>query len=854
MKKLLEFIKKNTYLLLSIICPLITICIIFKLNKISPFGNNSLLKVDFYHQYGPMLVELCNRIKFGKNLIYSFNVGLGIPFFRNYFNYLSSPINLIMLLFKQRHLLTSYSFIIGIKSIITCITCSYFLKRKFNLNNIYIIGISLLYAFSAYFTAYYWNIMWIDGLYVLPIITLGIENIINKNNGLLYTLSLTYMLYTNYFIGYMICIYSCIYFISYLIIKTDKINIINILKKCLKFGICSLISGLLLAWELIPMFEALKTTNATMGTIPTSQYYSFTILNFFKNHLTGINSTVFASDISNAPNVSCGILCFNLLILFIINNKINIKRKIVYLLLLILFLVSFYIAPIDYIWHAFHVPNDLPYRYSFIYSFILIIIGTYTLKNIKDISFIRVLISFIITLLFITYVYLSKYNNIDNNMISINYLLIITYFLIYSLYHFFPKIKNTASLLFIGVCILECIVSINHNWNISQDINNFYSDYTDTKNIINFINSNDKNSFFRIEKTDNLTLNDPAWYDYYGQETFSSMAYNGLSKLNYDLGMPGNEINSYYYKQNTPIYDMMFNIKYLIGKNKDNKRYKLYKTENGIEVYKFNYNVGLMFKVDDNINNWNNNYINPLEYQNDFVSYSTNIDNLFHRLTLNNKKTIINSKNETIVKYDYINELENIYAYSNNSNINYIIINNKLYYKDDTDINDISIKLNISLKGYYSYNEPYIINDYSEKEYIEVYVSYKNYLSEEIDIYTMDNNKFINVYDYFKTNEVELTNFKENNIKGKIKLKDNSVIYTSIPYDKGWIVYSNNKKINTYKINDSLLGFTLPKGNNNIELKYIPNNLDIGISISITTLIFSIMYLCLKRKITNHQD
>ena len=852
MKKLLDYMKKESYYLLTIISAVIVITIIYILNKVSPFGENSLLKVDFYHQYGPMLIELYYRILKGNSLIYSFNVGLGIPLFRNFFNYLSSPINIIILFFNHKHLLTSFSFIIGIKAILSCITCSYYIKKKFNTSNLYMIGISILYAFSAYFTAYYWNIMWIDGMYVLPLITLGIENIINKDNGLLYTISLIYMLFTNYFIGYMICIYSCIYFVSYLIIKTDKINVKNILKKCIKFGICSLISGLILAFELIPMYEALTTTNATMGSVPTNQYYSFTIINFFKNHLTGINSTVFASDISNAPNVSCGILSITLFFLFIINNKISIKRKIILSFLLILFITSFYVAPLDYVWHAFHVPNDLPYRYSFMYSFILITISAYALNKIKETSIIRIIIAYILSILFIVYVHITKYNNIDNNMLICNYLIITTYFLIYLLYRFYPKIKTFISVLFITVCILEAVITVNHNWNISQSIDTFYSDYNDINTALQTIKKHDDSLFYRVEKNENQTLNDPAWYDYYGQETFSSMAYNGLSKLNYDLGMPGNEINSYYYKQNTPIYDTMFNIKYMIGKNKDDKRYSLFTNENGTLVYKYKYTTGLMYGVNDNIQDWNNNYINPVEYQNDFILNATNIENLFHRLTLKKKETIINTKKETIVKYTYNNELDNIYAYSNNSSINYIIINNNLYYKENVSISDISLKLNIEIKEYHSYDEPYIINDYKENNDIEVYVSYKNYLSEEIDIYTIDNDKFISVYDTLKSNEIKLTSFKENYIKGKIEVDKNMFIYTGIPYDKGWDVYVNNKKVNTYIVNDALLGFNINKGKNIIKLKYTPNDLDIGICISLTTLIISITYLTIKRKRTNN--
>ena len=854
MKKIFNFIKKYNYIIFTVLISMSIISIIYYLQKVSPFGRNSLLTVDFFHQYGPMLAELYDRLHKSSNIIYSFNTGLGLPIFRNFFNYLSSPINIIMFLFKRKNLLTSYSIIIAFKTMLSSITCMIYLTKKFNTKKKELITISILYAFSAYFTAYYWNIMWLDGLYIIPLITLGIENIINNKSGILYTISLTYILFTNYFIAYMLCIYSCIYFISYLIIKTDKFDIKKIFNTCLKFTICSLISGLLNAAELIPMFEALKSTNATMGSVPTSQYYSFTILEFIKNHLTGVTSTVFASDISNAPNVSCGILSIALLILFYLNNKITLKRKIVYTSILIFLLMSFYIAPLDYVWHAFHVPNDLPYRYSFIYSFILIIICGYSLKNIKDISFKKILLSYGICMIFITYVLITKFDNIESNMLTINYLLISTYFLIYCLYIYYPKYKNIAIYGFIFVCALECIVSVNHNWDILQYIDEFYSDYNDIHSSINILKKKDDELFYRTEKNKILTYNDGAWYNYYGLSTFSSMAYNNVAKLNNDLGQPGNQINSYYYKQNTPIYDMMFDIKYTIGDNLDNKRYNLILNENGTKTYKFKYTTGLMYGINSNIKMWDNNYINPIEYQNDFIENTTNIENVFHRLTLKKKEIVSNTKDEVIVKYIYQNEADNIYAYTNNSLVNYIVINNKLYYKNDTDYNKYSMLTNKRIEKYNDYNEEYIINDFIDSDDVEVYVSFKKYLYEEIDIYTIDNDKFIKVYDKLKNNEVKLTSFKENIIKGKINLENSSSIYTSIAYDKGWKVYSNGKQLETYKINNSLLGFDLNAGNNVIELKYYPNNLDIGIAISITTLIGTITYLLINKKKSNHQD
>jgi len=793
-----------------------------------------------------MLAELYDRIYQGENLIYSFNIGLGIPFFRNFFNYLSSPINLIILLFKRENLLTSYSILIGLKASLSACTMTYYLKTKLKTNKFLYIGLGILYAFSAYFKAYYWNIMWIDGMIYLPLIALGIENIINKKSGILYTISLAIMLYTNYFIGYMICIFSIIYFFAYIIIKKTKFK--EILKKTLKFSICSLTAGMLMAWALIPMFEALLSTNATSGTMPTSQYYAFSIIEFIQNHISGVTSTVLASGITNSPNVSCGILSVALYILFLTNKNVKKRTKIVLSSTLIFLLTSFYIAPLDYIWHAFHVPNDLPYRYSFLYSFILIITCGYTIKNINKISYKQVFFTFLICMTYLTIIKIAKFENVTEKMLTINYILLITYFLIYTLYHFYPKQKKLAYITFISVIALECIISINQNWNISQNMEDFYSSYKDTNNSIKIINKKDNELIYRTEKNNILTYNDGAWYDYYGITTFSSMAYNNIATLNNNLGQPGNNINSYYYKQNTPIYDLMFNIKYTIGNNIDTKRYIEILNENGTKTYKFNYTTGIMFGVNNTIKDWKYNYINPFEYQNEYIKKTTNIDKTLYKLSLKNKEIIKQNEKETIVKFNYINEFDNIYLYTNNSLVNYIICNNTIYYKNNIDPKEISLNINTKFNNYEQYDENYIINTYTTNDTIEIIIGFSTYLNEEIDIYTINNNKFIKAYEYLNNKKINISKFKENYIEGNINLDENTSIYTSIPYDKGWKVYANNKEIKTYSINESLLGFDLQQGKNNIILKYIPNNLDIGLSISISTLIFSMTYLIIKNK------
>ena len=71
--KLLKFINNNKWTILTGLISLVCVSVIYTVNKIAPFGNNSMLDVDFYHQYGPLLNELYDRVKDGGSILYSFN-------------------------------------------------------------------------------------------------------------------------------------------------------------------------------------------------------------------------------------------------------------------------------------------------------------------------------------------------------------------------------------------------------------------------------------------------------------------------------------------------------------------------------------------------------------------------------------------------------------------------------------------------------------------------------------------------------------------------------------------------------------------------------------------------------------
>lgn len=681
--------------------------------------------------------------------------------------------------------------------------------------------------------------MWIDGLVYLPLITYGIEKLINEKKGLQYIISLGLMLYSNYFIGYMLCIFSIIYYIIYTFTKPKK-RIKEYIHTTLIYSICSLLAGALASICLIPMFTSMTSISATSDAWPTTQYYSFNTIEFIYNHLSGVDVTVFKSDIINAPNISCSIIVIPLLILFLTNKKINIKIKIGYTLLLAILITSFFYAPLDFIWHAFHVPNDLPYRYSFIYPFIMIIISAYSINNIDTTNDLIVMITFILSMLFVGLVcYIEKFL-ISDKIVLLNFIILIIWYLIYVLYKYF-KTKYITFLSIILV-IIESIISINNNWNIDQNMTNFYADYNTIQNNIQYIKKLDNDKFYRIEKYNMNTFNDPSWYGYYGLIAFSSMEYENFAKLQYNLGMPGNEINSFYYINNTPIYNIMFNLKYIIGEINDDN-YTIFYSDaiNNNYIYKSNYNSSLMYGVNKNIQNWNYNTEDPIQIQNDYINKAYNIENILEKIEITNKTTI-KQNNEIIYKYKLKTNSGYIYF---TDNIKSILINGTLYIKDN-----YNYPLSNNNYNYYTVeniNENKIIRFQNCNEISIIY----NYGSNTtLEAYEINNTKINKLNNYIKENIVTINEFKEYYIKGTYT-GTNDYIYTSIPYDNNWKVYIDGKKVKTTQIGNALLGFNIESGDHEIILKYEIPYLKTSICITIGSIIILIIYCKKSKKLIN---
>lgn len=857
---------KNRYVFLTTVLATACIAVIYVIFSVFPFGSITVMRMDLYHQYGPLFAELYDRIVEHKSLLYSWITGGGSSFLGNYLNYLSSPLSFLIFLFDKEDISYAITFIVAFKCILSATSFSYYLKKSFNKDNYFLSAFGILYAFSAYFLAYYWNVMWLDAMIMLPLIALGIEKIFKTGDIKLYTVSLIILFFANYYMGYMCCVFAVLYFFVCFIntySNDGKLNenavyekkystkaLMNnvFINRGVKFAFASIIAALICAITLVPVFMILKNSSATSGTFPQTFKSYFDLLDLITSHFALLETTIRSSGDNVLPNIYTGILTFILLPLFLVNNKIKLKEKATYVVLIIFFVFCFNNNCAEYIWHAFHFPNDLPYRYSYMYSFIIAVMGYKTILNfkgikVKDIAYTGLaIISFVIIC--------QKF--LTNKMTNSTIYATIIFVALWCGFLFLLKNKNaqkkTVSFVLVTFILCETIISSIVGLPLNQDNKNYKENYKTYTDAINYIDNKDS-GFYRTELCYLNTRMDPAYYGYNGISVFSSMAYESYSQLQSSLGMQSNKVNSYTYNTQTPVYNMMFNIKYLIQTDvslapSSNLYKKIYTTsDKKSNVYESKYNLPIAYCVNSKIDDWVTDEGNPFEIQSDFVKLATGYSNLF-------KPVEYNSTDFDAVSGDDVTENGTYWLEKSDSSSNYgtetvslspTIDGNLYLYVKSSDLKTITVNSEKVSDITQSMEDAYILDLGYHNKGDEVLVSLdaskmeSESTSFDFYCYTADDTVVKNMYNSLTGNSLNVESYSDTTIKGTVKAKENCYLYSSIPYDDGWSVYVDGKKAETFEIGGTLLAIELTPGQHKIEYKYFPVGFLYGIIISAVT-------------------
>ncbi len=861
--KLKKFFQNNKYIFISGGLSLLVILFVYFCYNIIPFGDGIIYRMDLYHQYGPLFSELYDRLVSGESLVYSWNSGLGGSFLGNFYNYLSSPISFIILFFGHKNTFEAVAAMIAIKSVLSAMSMSYYLKKSKKCNKLFIAAFGVMYAFCGYFVAYYWNIMWLDAMYILPFIVLGIEKIINTGKCKTYIIALSLAIISNYYIGYMLCIFSCLYFLYFYVCSSKnlknkklflakekgffkRLNNSFFLKSCIRFSFSSLAVGFILLFLLLPLAFILNSSSATGDSSPNEIESYFTIFDFLANHIAALEPTIRSSGEDVLPNIYCGVLTVMLIPLYLFSKRISATEKIASITLLAVMYFSFNINFINYFWHGFHFPNDLPYRQSFMYSFILLILAFKALKNINEYNKKQILAVGIGTIAFVVLVQELGSKNVDDYSIFITIgftiLMTIVLGLIVS-----KKIQAIAlSIMIISAVTTEIIVANTDHYVANQDKESFSADYDAFKSIQKEINDNDTQVFYREELSEIRSRMDPCWYDYNGASVFSSMANEKVSNLQKYIGLYGNKINSFTYNPQTPIYNSIFSIKYVYDNNQkicENKYYTLNSQNDTFMAYENNYVLNIAFPASNELANWDASiYSNPVEAQEEYFRMATGIEGVYNRIT---DYEIICGNILSIDKFAILsetlplNKIDDNYSGSITIDITAKDTSNIYIYVYSRDLDVVSV-LSPEYTTTMTVNDGYILDlgCHSPGDIISVEMPLRDdSYSASIDFvaFTVDHKKFVEGYNKLQEGQLQYIKFDETYINGTFTANQNEILYTSIPFDESWNIFIDGervKKSDIIAISDALIGVNVPEGEHEITFIYKAQGLDESIVIS----------------------
>ena len=868
-----------------------------------PFGENIILRMDLYHQYAPLYAELYERVFGGDSLIYSFTSGLGSSFLGNYFNYLSSPTLLFVLLFGHVNVPEAIAAIVLFKAAASSYTFTYMLGKISGKCDISTSAFGLLYAFSGYFIAYYWNIMWLDAVVVFPLVMLGIWYIIEKGRPQMYICALAYVMMTNYYMAYMTCILSVVFFLYFyfsnyslgdkihndIIVrakykKTLGVTIFNskFLVKGFTFAGASVCAAMIAAFALLPVFFILQSSSATNSNFPSSFTTYFNIFDFFANHMAGVDPTIRSSGDAVYPNIYCGIITIILVPLFMFSKRFSLKEKIATTAVIGFFFLSFNINVLNYIWHGFHFPNDLPYRFSFAYSFFLVFIAYRVISNIKEIRGKEILMSACGVAAFSVIVEKVGSANVDQTVVWTTVAFAIVYAVILAFLKNPKYAKASISILLLTAICAEILIADTPNYKVTQTKDSYTKSYEDTAAVIDKIEELEgDDGFYRMELALLLTRMDNSWFYYPGVSTFTSMAYEKVANLQYCLGLYGNEINSYTYNCQTGLYNSMMSLKYIVDNNSyvptDNYKprmdgnflYTKVDVHNDMTIYKNNYWLPVAFSADEGLDTawvYNNgdeyrNNINPFDSQNDFYYNASGVSDILSPI----KGTVSDTRNiEEVDAFSVENGSFNIYKTNTSEKSNEITFKyeitetqNVYVYIDAADVASALVSA-----GGFTYNQsidndPYILDVGTVEAGTDLYISYSikdDKISSTVNqyVYGMDKDKFIDAYNKINDGGVlNVTKNTESRIEGTINLAEGKMLYTSIPYDEGWTVYVDGEKLDdsaVVRVGDALMGVYMESGEHTVEFRYTPRGFVLGLGVSVVGILLFVLMLLLKKK------
>ena len=835
------FFKTYWTYFVSFIIPIIIMIGVYLSQGIYWNSDNSPLLGDGFHQYVIFDVALRNILHGNGSLFYTFTSGLGLNFYALSSYYLGSFLSPLVYFFNLTNMPDAVYMTTLLKFGLIGVSTYFSLNKLFqSIPKCLKLALSTSYALMSFSVSQLEIKTWLDVFILIPLIITGLHILITQKKRLLYFTSLSILFIQNYYFGYMTALFLIFWYLCQISwdFKNRKSSFLDFIVTSFLAGMASLIMTLPTLFDLQTHGE--KLTEVTKFQTESSWYLDL----FAKQFIGSFDTTKYGA----IPMIFVGLLPFILTILFFTLKSIKFHVKLIYAIFFAFLIASFYIEALDLFWQGMHTPNMFLHRYAWIFSTLLIYTAAEVLKRLKELKVWNFLVSlFLLVTGFLATIYLKSHYSF---LTDLNILLTLEFLVVYSLL-LLAVIKKFISVnLFTILISLFIMVEISLNASSQMDgiakewgfasRSSYNRDIPAMESISTYIG----NQFTRTEKLETQTGNDSMKFNYNGISQFSSVRNRSASFTLDKLGFKSSGTNlNLRYANNSILSDSLFGIQYNIS-------------ENTIDKYGFQ-----DVYQKDNLTLYENQFSLPIA----FASQSVYNDVKFNEHTLDNQASFLNQLAN--VNFDYFspipydktentNDLISVTSSSNeDAAIQYQIEvpENSQVYLSFTNLhfsNDKQKKVDILVNGekktfttdntFSFFNLGYT----KEKKTFNITVSFPGNSQvsfESPNFYRLDTQTLTEAIQKIKEQPVTVSTSK-NKVFATYDVKQDTSIFFTIPYDKGWSAYQDDKKIEIKQAQTGFMKVDVPKGKGTITLSFIPNGFITGLICSFTSLLLFGIY------------
>lgn len=846
MKKAYKVIKHNfTQYICAFMIPLVVMALVYYSLGIYWGSERSILASDSFSQYSNFYASFNNVLHGKGSLFYNWNLGLGFNYYAFMSYYLGGVFPFLVYFFSNANIPDFIYLLTIVKVGLIGLTFWIYAKATFKIHPLIQIGLSVAYALMSFVGAYSMSIMWLDGLIYLPLVVLGVNRLMEHFKPTLLFVAYALLFISNYYMGFMIGIFSVLYMFALLVIEPQKR-----LRKLVLYFATALLAGLSAMIMILPMVLDLRNNGEALTKV-TSFFTSETHLwDVVVKSMIGVYDT---TKYDSIPFTYAGLIPLIMAIYFFVTKKSNLRTKLAFGALVLIVFISFNISALNLFWQGMHSPYMFLFRYSFLFSFIVVMLAGYGFTNYQRSDNGRV-ITIIISLaaLFLGVKYLlpeSLYTYLEQDSLYLTVIFLIIYAIVFAISSLNRTIMKKLAVILVIVMVSEAVINMKTMLNgVLEDWNypartSYQLPYTSYREVIEKTITADATTFYRTETMDPVSANDAINYGFNGLSQFSSVRNrNTLSFMN-DLGFKSRGTNlNIRYANNTLLMDSLFGVRYNITKMPINKfGFSQYSNDKGYYLFKNENALPLGILTDANINKFKVKKNDNLGTQTQLYSQLAQSHNTYFTsaiptvISTDNVSTVTDPNTENVTYTAIKNEVDkkitwkvhvpaNKQAYMSIWPTNYGQIGSSSVLLT---VNGVNKATQLSINGQY-----YDLGYYPMARDIEYTTNF--YGTDAVSIgkpivIFLDVNQYQEDAGRIKQSGVE---FKVDGRKASATVNVKArkqTLFTTIPADNGWEVKVDGKVVEANTVDDAFLSIPVTKGEHTIEMVFTPEGFMPGV-------------------------